>query len=576
MKEILEQAIQGESSALREIYSGYKKAIYYFCLKLMSTPTDAAEMCAETFDQAFARLDTLEDPDQFDIWLKNMAAIRCYNYIHKMKPMLFLQAVADTEELLFSEAELEEMPKGELEETKTCQLMDEMLNRLNDAQRMTLMFHYYNGLSVVQIAKVMGCTADIVKQRMTKAAEHMKNTISALAEREIVLKQVEFRTALGLMAACQNVPQFVDAQVEGIILSISGETPTETPAAPQYNFESFSAPVTDSIEDIAPSINIEEEPSLKSIEVKVSAPRPEKKVKSEGAVVRKIKALSSMQQSVALVVIVAIIATIIIGVGVGKSKGKKNPDLEVPSTVTSSAVSKTSSVEFVIPKYEVTFSDEKQEVKAEDGKVVARASYQLPKVELTESAVAAIKINEFFEEEKQSVLATYSDEAVQQECIYGYENAPHGPWQLNETKAQLESGKVNEATVNILKTTTEFKYGNVYAQDEVEAYCFSSVDGTRLDIGDVMEDKNGYLEYASAKVKEILEGKQADGEYNLYSDYATTVDEVLEQEGRWYFTDKGITVIFNPDEVVYITLGVQKVELPLTEISEFLKQEYRK
>ena len=132
MKELLEQAINGDGGALREIYSKYNKPVYYFCLKLMPSPSDAAEMCAETFDCAFARLETLENPDQFDIWLKNIAAIRCYNLIHKQKPMLFLQAVADTEECLFSEAELEEMPQGELEETRTCQLMDKMLDRLND------------------------------------------------------------------------------------------------------------------------------------------------------------------------------------------------------------------------------------------------------------------------------------------------------------------------------------------------------------------------------------------------------------------------------------------------------------
>ena len=567
MKELLEQAIGGDAVALREIYSKYNKAVYYFCLKLMANQSDAAEMCAETFDCAFARLDSLENPEQFDIWLKNIAAIRCYNSIHKQKPMLFLQAVADTEECLFSVSELEEMPQGELEETRTCQLMDKMLDRLNDAQRMTLMFHYYNGLSVVQIAKVMSCTADIVKQRMEKAAEHMKNTIAALGERGIVL---------GLMAACHSVPQFVDAQVEGIIISISGET-VEEPAAPtpQYNFESFATREPEPA--IAEEISEEDdstEPSLKELEVTPIRSRMSKKKKGN-AFFKKVKSLSSMQQSVALVLIVAIIAVIIIGVGMGKKS--ENPDLAPPSNVSSEAVSsETSSVEIVIPKQEVTFETLTEEVKASDGKAVARATYQLPTVELTENPAAAIKINEFFETEKQNALAAYSDKYVQQECIYGYENAPHGPWQLNETKFEMTSGKVNEATVNLCKTKTEFKYGNVFAQTEVEAYCFSSVSGERLTLDDVMKDKDAYLNYAANKIRENLERNQSAGKYNLYTDYSTTVREVLEKQGRWYFTDKGITVIFNPDEVVYITLGVQTVELPMTEINGFLNTEYIK
>jgi len=238
--------------------------------------------------------------------------------------------------------------------------------------------------------------------------------------------------------------------------------------------------------------------------------------------------------------------------------------------------SKTSSAEITIPKYEVTFAEEKQEVKASDGKVVARASYQVPTAELSDGTVAALKINEFFEEEKKEVLETYSDEAVQLECIYGYENAPHGPWQLNETKVEMKGGKINSQVVNLVKTTTEFKYGNVVSQTKVEGYCFSVADGKRLSISDIMEDEDAYLNYAANKIREHFEEKQNAGEYQLYSDYSTTVSDVLEQEGRWYLTDEGITVIFNPDEVVYITLGVQTVDLPMAEIKDYLKTEYKK
>ncbi len=577
MKEIIERAVGGDGDALREIYGKYKKAIYYFCLKLMPTPADAAEMCAETFDCAYARLESLENPDQFDIWLKNIAAIRCFNYIHKMKPMLFLQAVADTDELLFSESEIEEMPKGELEETQTCMIMDKMMDRLNDAQRMTLMFHYYNNLSVVQIAKVMSCTADIVKQRMNKAAEHMKNTISALSDMGIVLKQVDFRTALGLMAACQNVPQFVDAQVEGIILSLTHED-IETPEpTADYSFENFApkeaevTEVADELQEVKPSDEAELTPVPEIPTVAKPAEKPKK-----NAVAEKIKSLSPMQQSVALVAIVAVLAAVIIGLSF--SSKKENPDLATPSNVSSveSDTSETSSVTYVAPKYEVTIETEKQEIKASDGKVVARASYQYPMVELSDSTAAAAKIKDYFETEKQETLSTYSSQTAKEECIYGYENKPHGEWNLNETSVTMESARVNEASVNLLKTESIFKYGNMYAQTQAEGYCFSSVNGERLSISDVLEDADGYFNYAAKKIRGDLEKNQTAGKYNLYEDYSSTVREVLEQEGRWYFTDDGITVIFNPDEVVYFTLGVQTFELPFAEINDFLKQEYKK
>ncbi len=127
-----------------------------------------------------------------------------------MKPMLFLQEVGDTSEPLFSAAEISSMKEGEYDKARASGVMDRMLDRLNDAQRMTLMLHYFNGLSVTQIAKIMSCSDDIVKQRMTKAAEHMKTTVSALEKKGIRLEAVDFRTVLQLMAACITVPQSVN------------------------------------------------------------------------------------------------------------------------------------------------------------------------------------------------------------------------------------------------------------------------------------------------------------------------------------------------------------------------------
>ncbi len=583
MEDVIKNAMAGNGDALREIYSKYKKPVYYFCEKLMAKNGDAAQMCAETFDSAFARLESLENTEQIEIWLKNIAAIRCYNYMHKMKPMLFLQAVADTEDLLFSQAEIEEMPKGLLGETKTCNLMDKMLDRLNDAQRMTLMFHYYNSLSVVQIAKVMSCTVDIVKQRMGKAAEHMKNTIKTLAGKGILLKEVDFRTALLLMAACVKVPDIVDAQVEGVILSIIGQEAKEPQSAPQYDLENF-APAEVSSPSEEPADRIEEqmleegeesdEPKLTSLSQEPLTSKKRSPKKDLG-ILEKIKKLSVMQQSVALLVIVAIIAGIIIVAGLGSNK--ENPDLAPPSNVSSMAESSEteSVVSQIKPTFKLGFEEEKQEVNAEDGKVVARASFQYPIAEFSQNTAAATVINGYFEEDKQEILATYSSAQTKEECIYGYTQKPHGEWKLNETTVTMEGGRVDEAVLSLIKTEKSFAYGNMYANEEAIGYSFSSTSGELLEITDILEDSSGYFDYAAKKIIKQLEENQKKGKYNMYEDYKATVRKVVEENGRWCLGNEGITIIFNPDEVVYFTYGIQTFELPYSEVNEFLIEDYK-
>ena len=596
MFEIIEGAKQGFANSMRKIYELYKGQICYFCQKLLGEGDIANDICVDTFNCAFDELESLQEPEQFEVWIKNIAAIKCFNYIHKMKPMLFLQSVADTSEPLFSEGEIAAMPRGEVEETKTAALMDMMINRLNDAQRMTIMLHYFNGLSVMQIAKIMNCSGDIVKQRMEKAAEHMKTTIDALSENEIVLKSVEFRAALQLMVACATVPSAVDMGVNASILErATDEQPPEvveptdeefiidkyinnaerevgeTESAISKYTENDGAAYAESVfEKFAPKEPKESGIKATAEAVGESAKRAVEKAGKTAK--KKFLSLSMMQQSIALLLVVVVVAAVIIGV----SAKKKNPDIE--GNVSSSEVSSVASVvsEVAKPVYKLEFQKEVSEVKADDGAVVAAATYEYPVVTLSEKPEAQETINSFFTTDKAQVLAEFSDENKNAEFKYAYSNKSYGEFKKNERTVTMEKGRVDEKFVNFLKSDYNYLYGNVYGNTEVTAYSFSSETGKQLTINDVMADIDGYKEYAKNFICAALEQKQTNGEFSLYSDYAETVSAKIIEDGNWYFTEGGLTVVINPDEVVFYTYGPQIFEMPYSEINNYLAAEYTK
>ena len=596
MFEVIEGAKQGFAESMRKIYELYKGQICYFCQKLLGEGDIANDICIDTFACAFDELEGLQNPEQFEVWIKNIAAIKCFNYIHKMKPMLFLQTVADTSEPLFSEGEIAAMPKGEVEEPKTAALMDMMINRLNDAQRMTIMLHYFNGLSVMQIAKIMNCSADIVKQRMEKAAEHMKTTIDALSENEIVLKSVEFRAALHLMVACVSVPSSVDNGVSEVILErATDEQPPEVvepndeefiidkyinnaereigeteSAISKYTENDGSAYAESVFEKFAPKEQKESVIIATAEAVGKSAKRAAEKAGKTAK--KKFLSLSMMQQSIALLLVVVVVAAIIIGI----SAKKKNPDLE--NNVSSSEVSSVQSTVSVdnTPVYKLEFQKEVAEVKADDGAVVAAATYEYPVVTLSLKPEAQETINSFFGADKAEVLAEFSDEYKNSEFKYAYSTKAYGEFKKNERTVTMRKGRVDDKFVNFLKSDYSYLYGNVYGNTEVTAYSFSSLTGAQLTINDVMADVDGYREYAKNFICTALEQKQTSGEYSLYSDYAETVAEKVTEDGRWYFTDTGLTVVINPDEVVFYTYGPQIFEIPYSEINNYLAAEYTK
>ena len=91
-----------------------------------------------------------------------------------------------------------------------------------------------------------------------------------------------------------------------------------------------------------------------------------------------------------------------------------------------------------------------------------------------------------------------------------------------------------------------------------------------------MADIDGYKEYAKNFICAALEQKQTNGEFSLYSDYAETVSEKIIEDGNWYSTEGGLTVVINPDEVVFYTYGPQIFEMPYSEINNYLAAEYTK
>lgn len=694
MEEYIKGAMNGDEESLQRIYTLYKSQIYYFCLKLVADEEQAGNLTEETFECAYERLDTLAAPDQFEIWIKNIAAIRCFNYIHKMKPMLFLQAVGDTDEPLFSDTEILALPHGVLDEAQTAGIMDEMMNRLNDAQRMTLMFHYYNALSVSQIAKIMSCTTEIVKQRMTKAADHMKTTIAKLQDSGIVLKRVDFRTALQLQAACITVPTEVSNRIGELMrliaartvkapepesdaktptatlfgdlnnyspdgadkkgaleeatskytekvltlkdddesaaaapsdhtaallsaiagfrkskkseksdsaadkdpLKLSDEKPAEPiadTAADKDRFALFGgtskptevteAPVkeTDNTANAAPFDNSDQDfETVLSKKAETAATRrgavhtkPSAHKKSAGVlpILSKIKKLTATQQSVALLLCVVIVAGVIIGVSL--SHRKTNPDLKksVSSAQSAQDTSSAASSKAVLPIVKAVLKTETAEVKATDGTVVAKASYQYPVVTINAHPDAATKVNAVFESGKAKVLNTYASEKTQNECRYGYSTKSYGSWKKNENTVTMAEGLVNKKVLSFSKTQYTYTYGNVHGDTAVEGFCFSAESGEQLKVTDLVKNANEYYDFAADYIMKAAEKKRDAGEYVLYDDYDTTIRNTLKKSGRWYLSKEGLTVVFQPDELVYFTYGVQSFTLPKDQVTTYLK-----
>jgi RNA polymerase sigma factor (sigma-70 family) len=89
---LIQQAKQGEQTALATLYNQFNKAMFNICTRMMDNLASAEDVLQEAFILAFKNLHQLKEAQQFGGWLKRIVVNEC---IKQCKKNNQLQFVAD-------------------------------------------------------------------------------------------------------------------------------------------------------------------------------------------------------------------------------------------------------------------------------------------------------------------------------------------------------------------------------------------------------------------------------------------------------------------------------------------------
>lgn len=168
---IVRRAQNGEKAAFKQLYCQTKDKIYFLCLKFLKNEADAMDMVSDTYLTLIEKIDTLQQPQYFETWLKKIAINKCKNYLLKNKEVLFsdnddMEHYADS----FAEISSEFIPESYvIDQEKREAIMNIIDNQLSDVQRSVILMYYYGELSVRTIAEELDCSEGTVKSRLSSA-----------------------------------------------------------------------------------------------------------------------------------------------------------------------------------------------------------------------------------------------------------------------------------------------------------------------------------------------------------------------------------------------------------------------
>ena len=172
---LVEKIKKGDNKSFEKLYKLTEREVWFTCISFLKNETTVQDIMQETYITAFLKIQSLEKSSQIRSWLNRIAVNKCKNYL-KGKGEIQLddeifenQAIVD-ERISIPEEYISDKAKREI-------ILSIMQEVLSDVQYQTVIMHYFNEMTVDEIAEVFECSRGTVLSRLNYSRAKMKTAI---------------------------------------------------------------------------------------------------------------------------------------------------------------------------------------------------------------------------------------------------------------------------------------------------------------------------------------------------------------------------------------------------------------
>jgi RNA polymerase sigma-70 factor (ECF subfamily) len=180
------RAQEGDVRAFEQLFQQYHRGIYNAIYQMVRNDADASDLTQEVFVRAYRALPRLQTPEAFTSWLYRIALNLSRNWLRdrgRVRVESLEVASDDGEE--GSTRDIAD-PTGDPASLTQTRDMQERVQKavagLSPDHRKVVTLHHLEGLSVEEIAGVMGCSIGTVKSRLSRARENLKRKLAGYVE----------------------------------------------------------------------------------------------------------------------------------------------------------------------------------------------------------------------------------------------------------------------------------------------------------------------------------------------------------------------------------------------------------
>lgn len=159
-----------------EISRRYSSRVFARCLSMLRDEEDAKDASQEIFIKILEKIDQFKSEAKLSTWIYSISYNYCIDFIRRRKKQQYtisMEEVMPSAHKRYIESE-GDIPHAVLQE-KRALMVKEVLNLISKEDKEILIMRYYSGLTIKEVAKVLGIWIGAVKMRTMRAKESVND-----------------------------------------------------------------------------------------------------------------------------------------------------------------------------------------------------------------------------------------------------------------------------------------------------------------------------------------------------------------------------------------------------------------
>lgn len=170
--ELIKKIQSGDMNAFSEIFEKYKNQALRYSYLITGNKFTSEDITQEAFIKCYVSAKTLKNVEQFKPWFFKILTRIAWKYANKDKKALPLENI-------FEKADNESIDRSVSAyiRSQEAETLRAEIENLELKQKTVIVLFYFNGLSINEIAKIMGCFDGTVKSRLYNARKKLKASL---------------------------------------------------------------------------------------------------------------------------------------------------------------------------------------------------------------------------------------------------------------------------------------------------------------------------------------------------------------------------------------------------------------